>query len=279
MYRLCYEQQLIPDADPLYVLVDFVPDMDAFRAAVDTLRSLQKDTDRIKYVEAAYQAFLDLKESMREYSRIGQIKLEMLARSFFVEFDVFLNHWEKRISRHLRKEEFKNLYEQLTHNAYDNSDNYAMAVIIRNYAIHSTGIINGTVWGKTHYDVSIWRYELLKDKGISSNRKEIIKRQQSSFILLHPMMKGALAKLKEIQDALIAYIVDEETKKALSIVAETINKIREYGDKRWFLTDDTGSLLTEDEEGQTIEYVQGKCLELFYWRDFDELIRSFALSK
>ena len=93
MDRLCYECQPMPDADPQYVLVDFVPDMDSFRSAVDALRSLQKDTDRIKYVEAAYQAFMNLKESKREYSRTGQIKLEILARSFFVELDVFLNFY------------------------------------------------------------------------------------------------------------------------------------------------------------------------------------------
>ena len=253
-------------------MVDFVSDMNAFQSAIKVLMSLQKNVDRIKYVETAYQGFMDLKDSMRKHTRIGQIKLEKEARSFFTEFSVFLDHWKKRISCHSRREEFKKLYDQLTHDAYDNSDDYAMATIIRNYAVHFASIIIGTVWGNTYYDVSVWKYELLKDDSISQNKKEIINRQPSEFILLSSIMKGALDKLKEIQKVLIAFTIDEETCNALNTVAEVIKQIRRYGDKQWFITDDNGSLTTMDKDGQPVEYIKGKCLEMFDWNEFDGLI-------
>lgn len=266
----------MPGDEPKYILVDFVSDMDAFQSAVSILRTLQKNVDRIKCVETAYKGFLDLKESMREYTRIGQIKLEKEARSFFTEFNVFLNHWEKHISCHPRGEEFRKLYDQLTHDAYDNSDDYAMATIIRNYAIHSADIINGTIWGKTYYDVSIWKYELLKDNTIPPNKKEIISRQPTEFILLSSVMKGALDQLKKIQKALVRFTIDEETHNALNTIAETIKQIKRYGDKQWFITDDNGSLTKMDKDGRPVEYIQGKCLEMFYWNDFDELITTIT---
>lgn len=276
MYRLCYAYQRVPDDKPQYILVDYISNMSVFQNAISILRSLHKDADRIKYVETAYQEFLNLKESMREYTRIGQIKLEMSARAFFTEFDVFLKHWEKRISCHSRKEKFRELYDHVTHEAYDNSDDYAMATIIRNYAIHSAEIINGTVWGSTYYDVSIWKCELMKDDRIKHNKKKVINRQSSGFILLHPLMKGALEKLIEIQKALLAYTIDEETRNAISTVVEIIKKIKEHGAKQWFFTEDDGSLWTQDEEGRFFEYIQGKVLELFDWKDFDELITTVS---
>ena len=274
MDRLCYEHQLISGAEPQYILVDFVSDMDSFRSAIHILHMLQKDVDRIKCVVIAYQEFLNLKESVKEYTRIDMIKMEMIARSFFVEFDVFLNHWEKRINRHPKREELRKLFNNLTHDAYDSSDNYAMVTIIRNYAIHSAGIINGVIWGKPYCDVSIWKHELMSDNNISSNKKKIINRQSSEFILLQPMMRGALDKLKQIHETLVKSIIDEETQAAMDVVGNEIKKIKEYGDKLWFFADDEGSLSAIDENGKMIEFIQGKCLEMFYWEDFENLIAS-----
>ncbi len=279
MNRLCYEHQLKAGAETQYILVDFVSDMEAFRAAMDILRPLQKNVDRIKYVETAYKGFLNLKESMREYTQDGQIKLEIAARSFFTEFDVFLNHWEKRISCHPRKKEFRKLYDQLTHEAFDSSEAYAMAVIIRNYAIHAAGIINGTIWGNGYYDVSIWKQELMRDNTIPPNKKKVVARQSSEFILLQPIMESALEKLKEIQEILVGFLIDEETRNAANTVANEIKKIKEYGDKRWFFTNDEESSMNIDDEGHPVKYIKGKCLEVFNWKELDELIESIELER
>ena len=85
-------------------------------------------------------------------------------------------------------------------------------------------------------------------------------------------MKGTLEKLQVIQKELIAFTIDKETRNALNTVEEEITKIKEYGDRQWFFTDDNELMTTTDKDGQPFTYIKGKCLEMFYWKDFEELI-------
>ncbi len=276
MYRLCYEH-LLSHGDPKLIPVDCVSDMSSFRNAVDTLIMLQKNADRIEYVETAYQDYLELKDSLRDYTRINQINLERKARSFFVEFDIFLNRWKRFISKHPRKEEYNNIYKQVTQDAFDHSDDYAIATILRNYAVHFAGIIQGTTWGSTYYNVGFFKYELLKDYSINNTKREILDRQPTDFVQLDPIMEGVLKKLKEIQKALLTFVIDTDVKNAMITVADVIKKIKEYGDKEWFFFDDDGQRLTTTyKDGNAIEYINGKCLECFFWKEFDALIETVS---
>ena len=62
------------------------------------------------------------------------------ARSFFLELEIFLDHWNKYISRRGKKDEFKPVFEKATHDAFDSSDNYAMAAMLRNYIAYSSEV-------------------------------------------------------------------------------------------------------------------------------------------
>ena len=195
MYQLCYEHYTIPQAKPDYI--PFIYNADDLHSAVRLLSRLQKNVDRIVYVESTYQEFSSLKSSLREPGRISQIALERKARSFFLEFDIFLDHWQKYISHHSRTKEYKELFDHLTHDAFDSSDNYALATMLRNYVTHSADVIQATFWGENMFDVGCYKDVLLNDSSFSKTKKDIIKRQPAKFMPLSPIMKGALEKLSE----------------------------------------------------------------------------------
>ncbi len=277
MYKLCYEQPIVPTMKSDYTPV--IHNADSIYSAVKVLAKFQMNVDRILYVESAYQDFVFLKEETDTPTRQGQIALERRARSYFLEFEIFLDHWKKYIANHPRKEEFKTLFNQLTHDAFDTSDDYAMTIIIRNYVTHSAGIIQGTFWGSNNkvFEVGCSKDILLSDSTFNNTKKEIIKRQPAQFISLHPIMRGSLEKLKEIQDSLIRFQIDKEIINAANAVREAIEIIKKQGQqKHWFFIDENGpELMTVDKDGKPIEFIKGKYVEEFYWKDSEKLISTW----
>ena len=274
MYQLFYEETIAPEMDPVYIPVNFISNMDEFRNAENILFSLLKNTDRIKYVEYTYDEYKQFKESVQKPTKTDWINLERKTRSFFLEFNVFLEHWKKRIDQHTRKDEFAELFIQKTHQAYDNSKEYALSTIIRNYIVHNAGIIQGMIWGACKLDVGFYICELIKDEGMTKNKKDFLKSLPEQYYFLNPIMAGTLDKLQEIQKDLVAFTIDDKTQDALNIISEGIKNIKEYNDTNWFFADvDEKELTTaKDKDGKPIQYIQGKLLEEFMWKEYDELI-------
>lgn len=174
MVQLCYAKSIVPTTNVEYISI--IDDASSLDVDVRTITRLQSNFDRIRYVEAAYQEFAELKSKTLKPSRNGQIMLERRARSFFMEFDVFLDHWQKYISHHSKKTEFKELYKQLTNDAYDHSDDYAMSTILRNYVTHNANVIQSALWGSNVFDVGCSKNVLLNDRSFNKAKKEIIRR-------------------------------------------------------------------------------------------------------
>lgn len=274
MHRLCYKPNGLSDDDTLCIPVDFISDIDAFQYAVVILTRLQRDVDRIKYVETAYQDFLDLKSTLRKYTRIDQINLERKTRSFFLEFGIFHDHWRKAIAHHPKRDEFNRLFIQVTGKT-NNPIDYELAKIIRNYVTHSASIIQCTFWDHVNYDIGFFTDDVLQDRDRNKKKKDrkITEQLPSEIIWLSPIMKGALEKLKQIHEALIIFLIDDDIRNAMFTVAEGINRIKEHGDEEWCFVDDGDQELdTEIINGKTVEYIKGKAIESFYWKDIDELI-------
>ena len=100
MYKLCYEQPIVPTMKSDYTPV--IHNADSLYSAVKVLAKFQMNVDRILYVESAYQDFAFLKEETDTPTRQRQIALERRARSYFLEFEIFLDHWKKYIAKAIK---------------------------------------------------------------------------------------------------------------------------------------------------------------------------------
>lgn len=231
--------------------------------------------NQIKYVEDAYEDFIVFKTAVTVPAIASDMALERKARSFFLEFEIFLDHWNKYMSWHGKKEGFKTVFEEATHNAFDSSDDYALASMLRNYIAHNADVIQGKFWGGGMYDVGCSKDVLLADDSFSKTKKEIIKRQPAKLISLTPIMKGALEKLREIHQKFMSFDFGDEEIAAARIVNDAIKAIKESGmgeRQLCFVNDIKSPITTYTAENQPIETVWATEYHDFDWKENTEVL-------
>lgn len=234
-YQLCYIQAIVPTTKTESIAVDFIEDVDGLLKAQSVLKRCIIAKDLIRYVEDAYQDYTEYSKTVTEPSREADIKLERLARSYFLEFSVFLEHWKSYIRANGKWKQFKTVFEQQTHDAFDSSDSYALVAMLRNYIAHSANIVQGKFWGAGHYDIGCSKEVLLQDPIFNETKKAIIQRQPAQLISLTPIMRGALDKLREIHKAFLTFDFGETELLAATVVEKAIEAVREHGmDNRHF---------------------------------------------
>lgn len=151
MYQLCYKKSIIPTVQVDYVPCEIPLDVDEVMKANGVLVRCLKVFNQIKYVEDAYEDFISFKSTVTVSAIASDMTLERKARSFFLEFEIFLDHWKKYMSWRGKKEEFKAVFDQATHSTFENSDQYALASMLRNYIAHNADVIQGKIWGDRIY--------------------------------------------------------------------------------------------------------------------------------
>lgn len=190
MYKLCYIQTIVPTTKTESIPVDFINNVDELLHAQGVLKRCIAAKDLIRYVEDAYQDYIGFRKTVTEPGRNIDIKLERLARSYFLEFSVFHEHWKSYIRANKKWDRFKTLFNQKTHDAFDSNDSYALASMLRNYIAHSADIIQGRFRGGGYYDIGCSKDVLLKDPIFNETKKSIIRRQPTQMISLGPIMRG-----------------------------------------------------------------------------------------
>lgn len=276
MYKLCYVKAIIPTVKTEDVPIDFISDVDTLMQANNVILRCLRVYNHIKYIETSYNDFISFKETVTYPAVETDIALEIKARSFFLEFGIFLDHWNKYMSRRGKTNKFKPVLNKATHDAFDSSDDYAMAAILRNYIAHSSEVIQGKLWGGNNvYDVGCSKKLLLADDTFNKTKKEIIKRQPAQFISLAPIMRGALEKLREIHRTFMDFDFSEEDVTSARAVSEAIYAIQDAGmeDRHIrFVNSVKGPLITYTAEGKPIETVLATEYHDFYWKDYGEIL-------
>ena len=277
MYRLCYEKAIIPTVKSEDIPVDFISDVDALMQANNVILRCLRTYNHIRYIETAYNDFINFKKTVSGPAGGTDIGLEVKARSFFLEFEIFLDHWNKYMSRRGKKDEFKPVFEKATHDAFDSSDDYAMAAMLRNYIAHSSEVIQGRFWGGNNvYDVGCSKDLLLADDTFNKTKKEIIKRQPAQFISLTPIMRSALEKLREIHKTFMDFDFSEEDVDAAKVVNEAILAINNAGlESRHFrfVNNEKSLVSTYTAEGKPIETVWVTEYHDFNWQDYEDVLQ------
>ena len=98
----------------------------------------------------SYDDFIVFKSTVKGPVITSDMTLERKDRSFFVEFEIFLDHWKKYMSWRGKKEESKAMFDHATHAAFDSSDDYALASMLINYIAHNAEVIQGEVLGREY---------------------------------------------------------------------------------------------------------------------------------
>ncbi len=282
MYELCYGRQQIPT-----VKIDYIPinlpdntDIDEIINAHDTLLRRLKVMSFIDYVDTAYNEYAEYKNTVSSPSYKTDIALEIRARSFFLEFDIFLDHWSKYMSFRNKKTSFKMVLDKETHAAFDSSDAYALAAIIRNYAAHYGDIIQGKFWGGNKYDVGCSKDVLLDDKKLSQTKRDIINRQPAQLISFSPIMQESLVKLKQMHETFLRFDIDQEDRESAITIRNFISTIDNLGmlEKRlYFVNQQKLPVTTCHPDGTPIETILATEYKEFNWKDYSHVI-DFILS-
>lgn len=229
----------------------------------------------IKYVEDAYNDYTGFKKTLKSPETMTGITLERKARSYFLEFGIFLERWKKYMSFRGKEEQFKNLFDEKTHDAFDKSDEYALASMLRNHIAHSTNLMQAQLWGDGFYDVGCNKQILLEDKSFNQTKRDIIIRQPAQHISLSPIMKGSLKELKLIHAAFLQFDLGEEEKQASQVVDSVIRSIKEKGmdHKKWVFVNDKKQFLTiYTPDDKPIETVPATEFHDFIWKEYEPVI-------
>lgn len=192
----------------------------------------------------------------------------MKSKELFLGFSVFLEHWQKYMGLRGKKNQFNLVYEKETHNAFDNSDDYALASMLRNYIAHSTELIRGKFWGGNTYDIGCSKEVLLKDKSFSKTKREIIGRQPAKFISLTSIMKGSLGKLEEIHQTFFPFDLGGEETQAAQVVKNAIIVLKDAGleNRYWHIVNTQKSFITTyTPDNKPIETVPATEVYSFAW--------------
>lgn len=277
MYEFCYAKAIVPTVRVDYIPVNLVDDVDGLLKAQGILLRCIKAISLIRYVEDAYNEFIVFKSSVTHPSPETDIRLERMARSYFLEFSAFLEHWQKYMSTRGKRDEFKKIFDKETHNAFDSSDAYALATMLRNYIAHSADLIQTKLWGGNIYDVGCSKEVLLKDDSFNKTKKAIIQRQPAQMILLTPLMQGSLVKLQGIHRQFLRSDFGEEEVLAAETVEHAIAAIKTSGleNREWSIrNENTGMLITTLAlNGMPIETVPVTETHPFNWKEYEPAIR------
>lgn len=188
-------------------------------------------------------------------------------RSYFLEFDIFIKHYE-RIFRKIKKEDF---YKKITSSAYDSNDYYILAGVLRNYIVHHSDINHETLFNKNGYEVNAYKVKLLSDIHISNSAKEAINRQSEKIDLLK-VIEESFSALQKVDRAFIDFFFNPQVQNDSKILNDFYARIKNYGKTTWMVIDFTKLLNNDDVIIKNLESMQSIDVEYLFWNDYALLL-------
>lgn len=202
--------------------------------AINRLSRIVEDAYRIFAVFEASKEYNETLKSLKSDNTQALLELDRRFRSYALEFDMFLDYWQAIITHHKRidgssNEEhtsgYKQLFENLTNNAYNNHIEYKLLDMIRNVTAHVQSPVNHIHIGLEGNEAYANRDVLLEKCKNGENKKNIL-RAQPEKIKLTPIVNVTIKCLEEIHDGLIDYELDDlaiEECKVLNLFIQNAN--------------------------------------------------------
>ena len=224
-------------------------DVVCLQSAINRLNSLVVNVYRINAVKDSAQEFKDTLSSLNSDSVEVMLVADRRFRSYVLEFDMFLDYWETAIAHYKRIDmtaeepkvvsEYKQLFDDLTHSAYDNHVEYQLLDLIRNQTAHVQSPVNRIHVGINGNEAYSSRDVLLKDCKSGENKKKIL-RSQPGEIALSSIVDVTEKCLQDIHRYLIDFQIDELIMEDLKHIRRFFEYISSKGHlyKPWILMDD-----------------------------------------
>ena len=179
-------------------------EINKMESAVLNMAEYSQDVNRIIVVKNALNDFLTtLDNSHHGCEAISD--LESNLQNYIVKFDTYKNHWEKKIgliTNQDRKDRFKKIFEDATHNAFDTSNGFALTCCFRDYIIHGSNLIDNFQTKLSSANAMASRDKLLKDWKWNQTKTKLIS-SQPEFINLRNVAIESFEALSDIHSQLI----------------------------------------------------------------------------
>lgn len=166
--------------------------------------SYKKDCDSINVVKEAKKLFLEEIKTARD-NHTTMSNLESKLQNYIVKFDIYKNHWVKKISQISNQEKqkkFKKLFDDTTHVAFDSSIGFALACCFRDYLIHGSNLIEYINTSMNAVHVLASRDKLLNDWEWNQTKTKLIT-SQPELIDLETVVVDSFEALSDIHEELI----------------------------------------------------------------------------
>lgn len=160
--------------------------------------------DHVMREQSFHEAYDELMEVWKDES-ISHIRLERRIRSYILEVDIFLKHWEKFLG-HIGK---SNDYKRITSQKFDSNDAYALTCTLRNYLVHSGDLIHGKHVDFKERKIFADRKRILKDISWPKAKKELISRQEKQIDLI-ALAENSFPVFEEVHYELLKLLVNKQ---------------------------------------------------------------------
>lgn len=233
-------------------------DVDETKALSDAATVMEKafsNMARSIAVHDAYKEFREELEKLKTGDNYNIAKVDRKFRAYVMEFKLFLDHWTKYISD-LKKTDkeygtvYARLYKDVTTEAYDNCEEYAIATVLRNYVVHAYDSIDHIYVDGEKNKAYVLRDNLLRIH-VSASAKSIIQKQPEMIDLVY-IAEKSLEALEKVQEKLIGYQFTDDTVNAAITLLSAKKRIDEAGIKSNFWM-----LVEVQEPKQVLDYKNG----------------------
>ena len=157
---------------------------------------------RFNSVADSFKEFLEAVENDANHEL-----LERRIRSYILEVDILLKHWEKFLGHRGNDKVFSNI----THKEFDSCEAYALVCTFRNYLVHSSDIMHGQHKG---FDgVKIWadRDFILKDFKWPAAKRDLLKKQDKKIDVVK-VLEESFPAVDRVHNAALELLIDKQLK-------------------------------------------------------------------
>lgn len=222
------------------------------QTAISHVTGIVESVYRINAANEAAAEFHETLSSLNSDNVERKLKAERRFRAYVLEFDMFLDYWESYIAHHKRIDgtsdeklvsDYKDLFKNLTHSAYDSHMEYQLMDMIRNQTAHVQSPVNRIHVGIDGNEIYSMRDILLSKCKSGENKKKILKAQPDE-IALSPIVDVTRQCLEEIHAELIDFMLDDLAMTEFAVIKDFLDYImsKDLLFAPWILMDDATAI-------------------------------------
>jgi hypothetical protein len=213
--------------------------------AAAKVEGILDNLNRCASFNEAYKELFDICKDVPCNNKIILNRIVRRFRSYILEVDIFIKHWEKYFSIiDKNKTGAIDYFKKVTSEAFDSSIAYAMICILRNYQVHANDVVHDMHIGLDGLRIWANRDILLSDMHFTGKKKEILQKQDIKIDLLK-LIKESLPVINNVHEKLIDYLIDNDIKSEIKYLVTAADKTVMINPTDWYIFNYKGSELVK----------------------------------